>query len=159
MTRRAACVFCGTHRGSCGASSASPQPLGDRYDEATDTAGRGRELSFERPLEFQHRFVVEGDEVRLGGTESRRVQAVRDGVSREPGIVLLPREPLFVSGGDDIAIDDDRGQRYRGRRRRYREYSRQAPRRGTIGACRFAILARSRSARLAMTWSVACAFR
>ena len=85
------------------------EPDGHRHDEAADAARRERQLGLEQALEFQHRLVVEGDEVELLGAEPRLVQTVRDGVARKPRVVFFPREPLFLRGRDDIAIDDDRG--------------------------------------------------
>ena len=38
-------------------------------------------------------------------------QTELDGVGRKPMVVLSPREPLLLSDGDDVTIDDDRGGR------------------------------------------------
>ena len=36
-------------------------------------------------------------------------QAVRDGLVRERGVVLLAREALFLRGGDDLAVAEQAG--------------------------------------------------
>ena len=59
---------------------------------------------------FAERLVVEADVVDRLGRDARLLQAVIDGVDGEALVVLLAREALFLSGGDDLAILDQRGR-------------------------------------------------
>ena len=86
------------------------QPHGHRHDKASDPAGRKCQLGFEQALEFQHRLVVEGDEVELIATEPSLVQTVRHRALREPRVMLLPGETLFLCRCDDVAIDHESGR-------------------------------------------------
>ena len=72
---------------------------------------RGRvEIRLQDPLELDQRLLVEDDVVEVGGGDAGFRQAVPDGVPRVAEVVLLPGEPLLLSGGDDVAVLDQGGR-------------------------------------------------
>ena len=79
----------------------------ERPPERREPPRREREIRFEQALEFQERFVVEGDEVDIGGAHAGDVEARANGVVGKIRIVLHAREALFLGGGFDAAIDDE----------------------------------------------------
>ena len=70
---------------------------------------RERQVRFEQALELQPGLVVEGDVIDGIEPDPGRLQAERDGVGRKTGIVLPAREALFLRGGGDAAVLDERG--------------------------------------------------
>src|SRR6185312_8143828 len=87
-----------------------PQPLRHGLEEGTKPPGRVRDVRLEQPIELQPRLVVEANVVDRLGRDARLFQAVGDGLDGEALVVLLAREALFLSGGDDLAIPDQRGR-------------------------------------------------
>ncbi len=69
-------------------------------------ARREGEIGFNQPLELQEGLFIESHEIdrRAGGLG----QAIFDGVGRKARIVLLAGEAFFLSGGDNLAVADQR---------------------------------------------------
>ncbi len=84
-------------------------PERHRLQEGAEAAWREVEVRLEEALELQERLVVEGDGVERGGLDAPLLQAPESGLAREAGVVLLPREALFLRGRDDLAVDDEGG--------------------------------------------------
>ena len=74
-------------------------------ERAGSPRGRRAEVGLQDPLELEQRLVVEADvgEIRRSRCRPASRQYV-DGVAREGGVALLPREPLFLRRGDDLAV-------------------------------------------------------
>ena len=87
------------------------QPHRHRGDELRQPAGRHAEILLEQPLELEQGLVVEADVVEVGGGESGRLEAVRDGVARESGVMLLAGEALLLRRGDDLTVAHQTGRR------------------------------------------------
>src|SRR5690606_38221299 len=58
---------------------------------------------------LHERLVVEDDVVDLVQRGARLLEAVGQRLRREARVVLAPREALFLRGGDDAAVLDQRG--------------------------------------------------
>src|ERR1043165_2997728 len=81
-----------------------------RGQKRNQTAGREAEISREEPIEFEKRFFVERDEIKLGGIgETGLAQAIIDRVSRKAGVMFFSRETLFLGGRQDFAIAHQAG--------------------------------------------------
>ena len=63
------------------------------------------------PIELPHAALVEDDRVEVGWIETGVIQAPFDGPERKAGVVLVPRQALFLHGADRHAVDDERGGR------------------------------------------------
>ena len=61
-------------------------------------------VGLEQPLELHEGFVVEDDPVDFRKLDSRLFEAVADGVSREPRVVLLAREAFLLGGCNQLAF-------------------------------------------------------
>ena len=59
---------------------------------------------------FAQRLFVEADIVHIARRNARFVQAIVDGVFRKALVVLAPREALFLRGGANLAIDNQRSR-------------------------------------------------
>ena len=86
------------------------EPGGHALHELGQAFGEGGEVADQQPLELEHGLVVEGDGAEVLGPESRLAQRPAGRIDREVGIVLLPRESLFVGGGDRNAVDQQAGR-------------------------------------------------
>src|SRR5580700_2439566 len=64
------------------------------------------EISLEQPLKLEERLVVKSDIVELIGPQAGFAQAEVDRLLRKAFVMFLPREALFLSGCDDLSIDD-----------------------------------------------------
>ena len=85
-------------------------PNRHRSPKRDQAAWRGREIRREQPFEFQKRFFVERDEIELGGAgETGFAQAVVDRMPGESGVVLSPRESLFLRSRHDLAVAHETG--------------------------------------------------
>src|SRR5262249_21204845 len=80
------------------------EPKRHGLPEAPEAAGNVIEIRFDQAREFGVRLVIECDVVEITGLQSGRFQAVGDRLGGEGMIVLPPREPLFLGGGDDLSI-------------------------------------------------------
>ena len=67
-----------------------------------------REVGLEQAVELEERLVVEADVVQVFRPEAPFPEAVFHRPGRELGIVLPAREPLFLGGGHDLSVDDQR---------------------------------------------------
>src|SRR5262245_36062535 len=76
------------------------QPDGHGLEKRLEALGGIRQVRFEKALELQEWLVVEADVIELISRNPRCVEAIVDGVGREPLIVVLAREPLFLRGSD-----------------------------------------------------------
>src|SRR5262249_59329557 len=56
-------------------------------------------------VEFLQGILVVDDAIDVGDREARLPEAKLDGMAREGGIVLDPREPLLLPRRDDAAVD------------------------------------------------------
>ena len=86
------------------------EPHRQRHAERAEALGRERQVGLEQALELQKRLVVEGDPIDLVEVDPPFLQAVRERVLGEGGIVLLAREPLLLGGGDELAVHQQRGR-------------------------------------------------
>src|SRR5207247_7030074 len=59
--------------------------------------------------ELQHAALVEDHRIEIRRIEPRVIQAPLDRADRKPGVVLPPRQPLFLNRADRHAVDDERG--------------------------------------------------
>ena len=85
------------------------EPQRHRHPKAAEPARRERKIRLEQALELPQRLLIEGDVVEILGPETALLETIANGVQRKSRIVLLPGEPLFLSGRHDVAIDDQRG--------------------------------------------------
>ena len=56
-------------------------------------------------------FVIESGVVQLSGCDVRLLKAIFDRIDREAVIVLLAGEAFFLSGSDDLTVDEERCRR------------------------------------------------
>src|SRR4029079_18822577 len=85
------------------------QPHRQRHAEAAEPDGSIGQVRFEQPLELPQGLLVEDDVIEVALLQPRLVQAIANGERRKARIVLLPREPLFLRGGHDVAVDHQGG--------------------------------------------------
>ena len=76
--------------------------------EASETCRRIGEIGFQETVELRERLLIERYIVKPRHVELRFLQAVRDGPRGKTGVVFLSREPLFLSRGNDLAVNDER---------------------------------------------------
>jgi hypothetical protein len=86
------------------------EPHRHRHAERGEALGRERQIGLEQTLELQERLVVEGDVIDLVEPDAALGQAVLDRFLGKARIVLLAREPLFLGGGEKLAVGDQRGR-------------------------------------------------
>src|SRR5207237_8578223 len=72
-------------------------------------AREGGEDGGEQALGLHERLLVEDYVVEVARAQLGLGQAEVDGLARERGVVLLSREALFLGGGDELAVDEQRG--------------------------------------------------
>ncbi len=58
---------------------------------------------------FARGIAADRDVVEIGGGEARVLEAPRRSQRGEAGDVLERREALLLGGGDELAVDDERG--------------------------------------------------
>src|SRR6185503_17889648 len=85
------------------------QPQRHGHAEGVEAARREGEVGLEQPLELQERLVVRGGVVDVGQLDAGLAEAVVDRLLREGRVVLLAGEALFLSGGNELAVLDQRG--------------------------------------------------
>ena len=68
---------------------------------------RVSEISLENAFKFEKRFVVERDAIKIGRLDAAFFQTEVDGILGEREIVLLAREPFFLSRGHDCPVPDE----------------------------------------------------
>ena len=79
------------------------------HEEGAEAARCDGEIRLEDALELEQRLVVEPDVMQVTCGDPSSPQAVLDGPRREARIALDPREPLFLRGGDDLAVGHETG--------------------------------------------------
>src|SRR5438270_3425503 len=85
------------------------EPHRDGHRERAEASWRERHIGLQQTLELQEWLVVEDDVVDPIERHPRLAQAVVDGVSGKARVVLLAREPLFLSGGHDATVLNEGG--------------------------------------------------
>src|SRR5216117_2293101 len=116
--RRVTLVVVGEHDGNTsGVGQGLPQqaahvelvlePHRNGLGEAQKSAGSECQVRLDQPVELQERLVVEGKVVELVRGETGLGQTVCDRADGKARIVLAAAESLFLSGGDDGAVDHD----------------------------------------------------
>src|SRR5437763_17207919 len=72
-------------------------PNRHRFAKGRQAARRAGEIGGEQPVEFQKRVFIERDEIELTrADETGLAHAIVDRVARKSGVVLSPRESLFL---------------------------------------------------------------
>src|SRR4051794_18992542 len=84
------------------------EPRRHRRLERLEAARHEGEIGLDQPVELAQRLVVEHDVVELAQPDAGLLQAIRDRVGRERGVVLLPREALLLRRRDHAPVDDQR---------------------------------------------------
>ena len=82
----------------------------DRVRERTPGLRKRAQRRGEDPVELQHAPFVEDDGVEVRGVESSLLQAPFDGAERKTGVVLPPRQALFLHRAHRQAVDDQCGR-------------------------------------------------
>ena len=83
----------------------------DRVGKGPPGVGKRPQRAGQDPIELPHAALVEDDGVEIGRIEPGVIQAPFDGRQRKAGVVLAPRQALFLHGADRHAVDDERGGR------------------------------------------------
>ncbi len=83
----------------------------DRLRKRTPRARKRSKRARQDALELQHAAFVEDHRIELRRIDRRLVQTPFDRTCRKPGVVLVPRQPLFLDGAHRDAVDDKRGGR------------------------------------------------
>ncbi len=65
-------------------------------------------IGFEQSFKLDQGLFIESDEIQLSGRDARRLQTILNCIHWKRGVVLFSREALFLGGGDDAAILNDR---------------------------------------------------
>ena len=86
------------------------QPQRDRHPERAKAVRRECEVGFQQAFELEKRLVVEHDVIDGLQRNSRRLQAIGEGMVRETGIMLLAREALLLRRRHDTAVFDQGGR-------------------------------------------------
>jgi hypothetical protein len=85
------------------------EPNGKGLQPRPQPFGSDRQISQEQALKSQEWFVVKNDIGQILCHDVRLFQAIPDSVFRKSGIVFLPCEALFLSGGNNFTITDQAG--------------------------------------------------
>jgi hypothetical protein len=80
------------------------EPQRKAHHEQLEAPRRVGDIGLEQAIELEQRLVVEGDVVEIILADAPFAEAVGDRVLREPVVVLLAREALFLGGGDDPTV-------------------------------------------------------
>src|SRR4029450_7391324 len=83
------------------------QPHRHRHAETLEAGWRKRQVRLEQPLELSKWLFVEDDVVDVGDRFPRFLQAILHRVRWKARVVFLSREPLFLRGRNDLAIDHE----------------------------------------------------
>jgi hypothetical protein len=78
-----------------------PEPEGHGHPERIEVRRGERVIRLEEPCELQEGLVVKHHEVDSVEPNAGPIEAVADGLAREPRIVLLPAESFLWGGRDD----------------------------------------------------------
>ena len=84
-------------------------PGGHRCHEAGETRGREPVIGLEQALEFQERLVVERHPRQPVVRHAALAEHVAAGVDGERRVVTPAREALFLRGGDNLPVHQQRG--------------------------------------------------
>src|SRR5262245_19900995 len=84
------------------------EPQRDRLKERPKPHRCIGQIRLEAAIEFEERLVVKRDVVQLRGSDACFGQAVVDRVLGKTIVMFLSREPLFLSGGDNLSVADQR---------------------------------------------------
>jgi hypothetical protein len=84
------------------------QPQRQRHAKRREAARAAGEIGLEQALELEERLVVEHDPVDVLELNAGLLQAIVDGEPRIAGVELLAGEALFLRGGNEPAVLDDR---------------------------------------------------
>ena len=87
-----------------------PQPDRQRRQKRSKAARRECQIRFNQPVELQQRLLVEADIVQPIGRQPGFVQTVVHRQRGKAGVMLDPREPLFLRRGDDLPIHNQGGR-------------------------------------------------
>ena len=87
------------------------QPARNRREPDRQTAGNPVQQRLEQALEFQHGFVVEGDDIDVGSGDAARLQNVFGRPRGKARVVLFAGEALLLSRGDALTVLDESGRR------------------------------------------------
>src|SRR6266436_827922 len=85
------------------------EPQGHRHSEGSEPARREGKVRLEQPLELEKRLIIESNVGDLIETACLG-QAILDGIAGKTGVLFLAREALFLRGGGDVAINDERSR-------------------------------------------------
>jgi hypothetical protein len=83
-------------------------PERERHPERLQAARGERQVVLQKAIEFDEWLFVEDYIIELTLLQSSRVKAVTNRVSRKAGIVFFAGKPLFLGGGHDLTVADDR---------------------------------------------------
>ena len=84
------------------------QPNGDGPEEGYQSLGCERVICLQQSFELQQRLVIEYDGIQFIDGQPSLVEAVLHRIRWEIGRVLVSRESLFLSGGNDLPADGQR---------------------------------------------------
>ena len=83
------------------------EPDRDRLAERLKPPRRKCKIGLEQAFEFQKRLFVKHDMVEFICADPCLGEAIANGGRGKGRIVLPAREPLFLGGGDDVAVDHE----------------------------------------------------
>jgi len=86
-----------------------PKPQRHGCAEGAETDRGVGQVRLEQTVELQQRLVVKRDNLEVGRRQAPFRKAVVDGVLREPLVVFLAREPLFLGSGHQAAVAHQAG--------------------------------------------------
>ena len=86
-------------------------PQRQRLAERLEPTRRVRQVGFEQALELEQRLVVERDVVEAVGAKTAALEAEGDRLFGKAVVVLPAGKTLFLGGGHDVAVHDQRGRR------------------------------------------------
>src|SRR5262249_20140960 len=84
------------------------EPEGDGALEREEAARGVGEVSLQDAVELLEGLVVEDDVLEIGGPDAGLLKAISDGLARKGVIVANAGEALFLCGGHDLAVADER---------------------------------------------------
>lgn len=84
------------------------EPEGNCRAERSESTRHEGQVGFQQALKFEEWLVIEDDMIQLTGFNPGLLQAVCNGAVRETGIMLYARKALFLCGGNDITITNER---------------------------------------------------
>jgi hypothetical protein len=85
-------------------------PNRDSFQKRSQTAGSASQVRGKKTVALQEWLLVKGDEIELfTARQPSFPKAVIDGLSREPSVVLLSREPFFLRRRNDFASPHNAG--------------------------------------------------